>query len=728
MSIATHGSATESDAQLDPVTYEVIRHRLASINEEACTTMVHVSGSPVVHASDFNFAIYTPEGDMATVGLLYMIPVGTMSVLVKLIMERFGDTVAEGDIFFCNDPYLAAAHQNDVQVVSPLFIDGILVAWTGGCAHELDVGGMQPGSWCPNATDVFQEGLRVPPVRLRRKGEKQEDLYNIILGASRLPGSLEMDLTAMIAANEVAQGRIRELHERYGTPTVLSAMARTLDHSETAVRAALRKLPDGVFTHTDFLDHDGLSNEIYHVTCVLTKTGDELLVDLTHSSPQAAGFVNSTRPSTEGAIISGVFPLLGAQAPTWNSGVMRPIAIKTEPGTIVHPLPPAPVSASSTAGAWTASHTVVAALSKLISLGDDSRENATATSDGCWPLLNLFGLDPNGEPFGDMFLDPLAWGGGAYNHRDGIDAGGAFIGPTGHILDVETKENAVPVMYLWRRQRPNTGGPGAYRGGVTTEFAVTPHRVPAIQATLATHGVAAPNCAGMFGGFPGAGATFECVKDTVLIDQMRDEIPDQIASINGEIVEFGAKPPPFYLQAGDVVNIIPQGGGGYGDPLDRTVSAVQSDVDNRLLSRDEARTIYGAVFFGDTIDEKATQENRAAALVQRLAVAEPAKGQTVTVPADAVKSELGGALGVRTTAEGRRYIVCEACSTGLGDASTDWQSSLRSLALTTDMLPGETNLDERMAVTARLCPGCGRSHSVVVHRVGEEFVTDLIIN
>jgi len=508
------------DAGLDPVTYEVIRHRLWSINDEACTTMVHASGSPVVHASDFNVAMYTPGGDMAVVGMLYMIPVGTMSVLVKLIIERFGDTIAEGDVFFCNDPYLAAAHQNDVQVVAPFFYGDVLAGWTGACAHQLDVGGMEPGSWCPRATDVFQEGLRVPPVRLRKAGVRQDDVYNIILTASRLPFMLEMDLTAMIAANEVAHRRLTELHSRYGSEQVLRTLSASLDQSEAVVRQALRELPDGQFQHTDFLDHDGLSNEIYHITCVLTKAGDSLLIDLSNSSPQAPGFVNSTKPATVGAVISGLFPLLGASAPSWNDGIMRPVEIRLAESTIVNPLPPAPVSASSVAAAWVASHVVVAALSKLIAIDPRIGEEATATSDGCWPLLNIFGANRYGEPFGDMFLDPLAWGGGAYRTRDGVDAGGAFIGPTGRILDVETKENAVPVLYLWRRERCDTGGPGRHRGGTTTEFAVTPYGVPGVLATLATHGVAQPNCAGLFGGFPGSSAGYEFVRGSGLFAEL----------------------------------------------------------------------------------------------------------------------------------------------------------------------------------------------------------------
>ncbi len=718
--------STMQDTRLDPVTYEVIRHRLWSINDEACTTMVHASGSPVVHASDYNFAMYTPAGDMAVVGMLYMIPVGTMSVLVKLILERFPDSLAPGDVFFCNDPYLAAAHQNDVQVVAPFFHDGRLAGWTGACSHQLDVGGMEPGSWCPRATDVFQEGLRVPPVRLRAGGVRQDDVYSILLGASRLPFMFEMDLTAMIAANEVAHRRLADLHERYGSAQVVQAMATSLDQSEAAVREALRELPDGCFRHTDYLDHDGHSDEIYDITCVLTKTGDRLVIDLSESSGQAPGFVNSTRPATIGAVISGLFPLLGASTPAWNDGIMRPIEIVLAEGTIVHPVAPAPVSASSVAAAWVASHAVVAALSKLVVLHPTLGEEATATSDGCWPLLNIFGVNRFGEPFGDMFLDPVAWGGGAYRERDGVDAGGALIAPTAHILDVETKENAVPVLYLWRRERPDSGGPGRHRGGTTTEFAVTPYGVAGMAATLATHGVAQPNCAGLFGGFPGSTSGYQFVRGTGLFaDLAEGTVPTSVAELSGEHVAMSAKPPMFQFVPGDVINVLPQGGGGFGDPLDRDTDRVAEDLRDGRVSPEIAAAVYGVVLTGPgRIDEASTGHRRRDARRRRLAAAGPAPATSDTAAGPrATGRDVAGAVTLHGAGDDR-YVACGGCGQTLGQATEDWQRVLRPLDVAGTALGGMVSLDERMAVTARLCPTCGRALSVVVNRRGSVLAAE----
>ncbi|HEY5477463.1 MAG TPA: hydantoinase B/oxoprolinase family protein [Tepidiformaceae bacterium] len=734
MSVETvaSGQALSQGAVLDPVTYEVIRHRLWSINDEACTTMVHASGSPVVHASDFNFAMYTPAGDMAVIGMLYMIPVGTMSILVKLILETYHDEIAEGDVFFCNDPYLAAAHQNDVQVVAPFFQNGKILGWTGGCAHQLDVGGMEPGSWCPKATDVHQEGIRIPPVRLMREGKRVHDVWNIILTASRLPFLIEMDLTAMLAANKVAHQRLAELHDRYGSDNVLQAMYTSLDQSESVVREALRSLPDGVYEHTDFLDHDGHTNEIYDVRCVLTKSGEKLTVDLSSSSPQAPGFVNSTKPATIGAIISGLFPLLGADAPSWNDGILRPVEIITAEGTIVHARYPAPVGASSVGAAWCASHAVVAAISKMIATDEHAGAEATATSDGSWPLLNLFGLNRFGEPFGDMFLDPLAWGGGAYQSRDGIDSGGALLGPTGHILDVETKESSTPVLYLWRRERRDTGGAGRYRGGVTIEFAVTPYGVDGLVATLATHGVSQPNCAGLFGGFPGSNSGYEFVRSSDLFDGFaRSVIPATMDELPGRHEDLEAKPPMLQLIPGDVLNILPQGGGGIGDPLDRNAESVAEDVGNGRVSRGAAYAVYGVTLNDDLVVEVATTEQaRRDALMARLEKAGPS-ASTSTKHGLAEQDEhesghadedtginYGGVLRLRRHGAGFD-VFCDACDCEVGNSEGQWLYNARALELESAELGGQVHVDDRMSITALLCPGCGRALSTTVHRRGK---------
>ena len=723
-------AATGAEA-LDPITYEVIRHRLWSINDEACTTLVHASGSPVVHASDFNFSIYMPDGEMAVVGMLYMIPVGTMALVVKLIRERFGDDLREGDVFFCNDPYLAAAHQNDVQLVAPFFHDGRLTGWTGCAAHELDVGGMEAGSWCPKATDVYQEGIRIPPVRLRREGVLQREIWELIVGASRLPFMLAMDLTAILAAHKVAHSRLAEICERYGAGQVIEAMAMSLRQSAATVRAALAELPDGECRHTDFIDHDGHTNEIYEITCLARKSGETLTLDFTDSAPQAPGFINSTAAATLGAVISAVFPLLGAQAPSWNAGVMEPVELVLPKASIVNPVAPAPVSASSVAASWVASHCAIGAISKLISTHPSLADEATAISDGTWPLFNLGGLNQYGEPFGDMFLDPVAWGGGAYRHRDGIDGGGAFIAPRGVILDVETKENAVPVLYLWRRERLDSGGPGRHRGGVTTEFAVTPYGVDSFFTTLATHGVAQPNCSGLFGGYPGAGAGYELATGTDLFERFARSLSTaRVSDLAGTLVELEAKTSMFELRCGDVLNVIPEGGGGYDDPCMREPAAVAADVRDRRVSAAAAGGVYGVVLteHGEA-DVEATVRRRQEMLTARLAEARPPSRVDGASPARSSQAAftLGSALALLRDG-GALWVTCAGCGHGLGSAGENWKEHAASLDLGCDKLGTPTTLDARMAITAYLCPSCGTALDVAVGRRDAAPYQDLKFN
>lgn len=713
--------------KLDPMTYEVVRHRLWSINDEACMAMVHASGSPVVHSSDFNFAIYTADGDMAIVGMLYMIPVGTMSLLVRTIRERFGDQVEEGDVFFCNDPYIAAAHQNDVGLVAPYFSDGELVGWTGCTAHELDVGGMTPGSWCPGATEVHQEGIRIPPVRLRRGGALVEEVWEILMTASRLPHMLAMDLTAIFAAHEVAHRRLTDLAARYGVSVLTTAMAQSIEQSETTVREALRALPDGVFTHADYLDHDGLTNEIFEVVCTLRKLGDSMTVDFTGSSAQAPGFVNSTRASTLGAIATAIFPLLGAEAPSWNEGIMRPIEVILPPDSIVNPSEPAPVSSSSVAGAWIASHAMIGAVGKMLVAGGNAESEATGITDGCWPLLNVSGLNQYGEPFGDMFLDPAAWGGGAYAQRDGVDSGGSFVGPRGVILDVETKENSVPVLYLWRRQRRDSGGPGRHRGGVTIEFAVTPYGADSLTTVLATNGVTQPNCAGLFGGLPGGGSGYDCVVESDLFDRLaRSEVPTAMAAINGRRRPLEAKTPAFGLKPGDVLNVIPQGGGGFGDPLDREPSKVRDDVSAGLVSRAAARAVYGVD--PDAIDVAQVEHDRAQIKALRLVGANaPVRPPAVpSSPREEVRP-CGDALETFVV-DGRRYVGCRDCAHALGSSEENWKLAAASQELKEEELGTGFTIDPRMAVVAFACPSCARLLDVEIGPRGSTPRQDFAID
>src|SRR3954453_10375843 len=236
-----------------PVTFEVIRHKLWSINQEGSATMVHVSGSPVVHGNDYSFGIFGPEGDMAIVGVHVLQQSYCGFLSLKAFLERYDD-IEDGDVFVLNDPFVGSGHHNDVQFFMPVFYDGDLIAWIGCMAHQVDLGGMDPGSWCPTATEVYAEGLRIPPGRIVRRGETNRELWDTITANSRMPFTVSNDFTAFLAGLRVAGERMTQLCDRYGADTVRNVMGQAIETSEAGLRGLLRTLPDGTFEHESYLD------------------------------------------------------------------------------------------------------------------------------------------------------------------------------------------------------------------------------------------------------------------------------------------------------------------------------------------------------------------------------------------------------------------------------------------------------------------------------------------
>ena len=310
--------------KIDPITFEVIRHKLLAITEEQRIAFQSISGSPVVtEASDYYTGLFLADGTIATMGYKVATQGGPMTLAIRMLTELFPlETLKPGDIFLSSDPYRAAVHQNDIQILQPLFHEGALVAWAGFGAHEVDVGGMDFASWCPKAKDVYQEGIRVAGLKIVDAGIVREDVWRFILSLSRLPHLLDLDMRGMVAAGHVSQTRITELMKRYGATTVQDAMDQMIAFSELKMRERLRSLPDGIFEAVDFLEHDGHANRLYKIAVRLTKKGDQLTIDFSDSSDQAPGFVNATRAGLRGAVVGGMFPALAFDIP-WNEGLLR---------------------------------------------------------------------------------------------------------------------------------------------------------------------------------------------------------------------------------------------------------------------------------------------------------------------------------------------------------------------------------------------------------------------
>ncbi|MFW6090097.1 MAG: hydantoinase B/oxoprolinase family protein, partial [Gemmatimonadota bacterium] len=554
---------------LDPIDYEVVRNRLLAVTDEMRIALQSVSGSPTVtEATDFFTGLYVPDGSFATMGQQVTHEAAPVGNFIRHLLRTDTVTLERGDMFIGNDPYVGALHQNDVQMACPIFDGDEIIAWAGVMAHETDVGGMDFASWSPNAREVYQEGLRIPAVKLVDGGQLRADVLELIVTASRLPQSLELDIRAFIATLNVARDRILDLTGRYGAPMVMAAMQRMIETSEARVRRRLRELPDADVHVTDYVEHDGHDNRLYRVDLRLSKRGDQLTMDFGGSSPQAQGFINATRAGLMGGITGGLIPTLGFGIP-WNAGLLRPLDVRAPDGLICTAQHPAPVGSATVETVWVVTNVVCRGLNFLLAASDEHRHRAQAVSSGTMATFNLGGVNQFGERFGMHFLDPLAGGSGAFAGRDGIDAGGPPAVPVPQIADVESNEQVAPLLYLHRRLRRDTGGAGRYRGGHSAEIAVTVHGVEEVEALIMTHGALVPNSAGMFGGLPGA-----TVEQRIGAGALRDgypsgALPHDPLSLAEEIEVLGPKPGRRTLRRGDVFSVSWQGGGGWGDPLIR---------------------------------------------------------------------------------------------------------------------------------------------------------------
>ncbi|WP_020419336.1 hydantoinase B/oxoprolinase family protein [Amycolatopsis sp. ATCC 39116] len=712
---------------VDPVTYEVIRHKLWSINSEGGTTVEHVSGSPVVHATDYNFGIYTAAGEMAIIGTYLLTPIYTGAMAIEVFLDRYDD-IEPGDVFIINDPYLAAMHQNDVQFCKPVFRDGEIVAWLGCMAHQVDLGGMDPGSWCTTATDVFQEGIRIPPGRIVRKDVLNQELWDTIVLNSRMHDTVANDFRAFLAGLRVAEQRFHELCDRYGADAVRATMEKTLDNSEADLRALLRELPDGVYEHTSYLDRPdgGEGIELLQVPCRLEKTGDRLVFDFSAASPQSPAYGMTTRGGLLGAVATLMLITFGSDIP-WNHGLMRPVEVTAPDGLCVTAVEPMPVSGGAAGANWTATCSAGGAIAKMLSFSEKYEGYAFGPSDGSWQLNQFGGVDQHGEPFASMYMDSLLWGGPAFSFRDGVDAGGAMVILSGGATDVEQQEMRHPLLYLWRRMVPDSGGAGTFRGGNGIQFALTPIDTQEVTGVLGTHGVALPNRTGLFGGLPGSCARFERVTGAGALDRLGSGAPVvALTDLDGDHQVLPGVAPAARIAYGDVFECTVQNGGGYGDPLLRDPAKVAADVESGAVTVESAARLYGVELRDGEVDQAATDARRAEIRESRRSRMAAPRTEPVAAPGEPT-GIWGAALVTHRTADGLTGS-CRHCGQVLGDLTGGWEAIAGRVVLGADDLGARVEVHGDLAAVAYVCPHCVTALWVDVEPAGGKTWRDFALH
>jgi N-methylhydantoinase B len=703
-------STVTAALDIHPVTFEVIRNRLVAISEEMRIALQSVSGSPTVtEASDFFTGLFLPDGAVVSMGFQVSFQAPVCGQVIRHINGKPQLKVADGDIFIGNDPYIGALHQNDVQMIGPIYAGGEIVAWAGVEAHETDVGGMDFASWCPKAREVHQEGIRIPCVKLVDRGEMREDVLEMILTASRLPHQLGLDIRAFIATVNVARRRVGDLVSRYGADVLAEVMRRMIASSEARMRARLRELPDGVVRACDFIEHDGHDNVLYKIDVRAEKRGDKLTLDFSGSSKQAGGFINATRAGLMGGVAGGVLTTLAFDI-QWNQGALAPVEVIAPDGLICTAQFPAPVGSATVECIWSVATALMSALNKLLAAAPKYRHRAQAISDGCMATFNLGGVNQYGEPFGLHLMDPIAAGSGAWASKDGVDAGGPITSPVSCIADVERNEQAVPLFYLHRRMARDTGGAGKFRGGLSGEVALTLGGIERAQALIMTHGAEVPNTAGLAGGWPGS-----TVRQTMGRGAIGGGLPRE-----GEWEAFGPKPGLMPMTNRDLFAVTWQGGGGVGDPLERDIAAVARDVAAGAVSVEAAREIYGVILNDREADVAASESERAAIRRRRVGAFDGDPARHVN---DAAIGSLSEGLLIVRNARGTH--VTSKAGYILATGSTRWRRGAK--AVTFAQLPPAYRiaLHRDLACTAYYCPASGALLAVDFHRRDEVSVDDL---
>jgi N-methylhydantoinase B len=600
-------------AVLDPITFEVVKHRLWQINDEQALAIKTISASPiVVEGNDFNVGLFTAEGDVVTAGIGSVVHVTTMGDAVRSIIKLAGK-VRNGDMFLTNDPFLGALHQNDVVIASPVFVDGRIFLWAANVLHHPDVGGVDEGSFCINARTIYQD----PPryfLKVVDEGELVTEVERTFVTNSRLPDMVALDLRAQIGAINVVKRRLDELIAERGPEVVAATMRQAIDVAEAQVRDAIRKLPHGSWTGEAYMDGDRVgSDRIHKVALRLSREGDGLHFDYTGSSPQVDAAVNATLYATVAGSAVPLYSFLCQGDIDWNEGLRRCLRVTAPAGTVVNAQFPAPVSISTVGFRWLATVAATQAIAKMFSAAPNFRDRVCASWNSSANCNNLFAVNAAGKRVGALLSDHRGSGAGARSFADGFSHAGTITSYAGSLGNVEGAEWKLPVLYVYRRQMPDSGGPGLHRGGLTAEVALVPYRADRVVfKSTNTAGADQTNAHGIDGGYPGAGSQVAVARGSEAWARLRrGEAFSDHAAFGGTLQYLPSKAEGT-LGPDDALIFFAAGGGGYGDPLERAPETVARDVAEGKVSIDRARDSYGVVLTADSAaDSAATAARRA---------------------------------------------------------------------------------------------------------------------
>jgi N-methylhydantoinase B len=551
-------------AKLDMITVEVVRHKLEGIANEMESTLLRSSFSPIVKEGlDASASLFTMKGEALAQACAVPIHLATLIPVVETFLREFPvETMQEGDVYIMNDPYLGGTHLPDIGLVAPIFHRGRVIALSATMTHHQDVGGMTPGSIPTNATEIFQEGIRIPPLKLREAGVMNDTLVKMLRLNVRIPNTFMGDLNAQIAGCQIGARRIAELADAMGPEVLTAIFEELLNRSEAMTRAALRAMPKGVYRYADWLDNDGIELERRVRIEVAVTVGDgSIHIDLTGTSKQLKGPFNCVPSGSRAAAYFAVRALTDPTIPT-NGGCFRPVTLHLPVGSLVNPVEPAPVG-SRTATIKRVTGCILGAFK------DALPDRVPADSGGELLVLAFGGRLASGASF--VTGELIAGGAGAGRASDGVDV--VETDATNCMnLPAEAMEMEAPIRVHRLSLCRDSGGAGRQRGGL----GILKDIETLVDGVTLTHRGERHYypAGGSHDGLAGAKAHSVLHRN----DGTDEVIPSKLVTT---------------MNRGDRLVVSTAGGGGYGDPHERDRAAVRDDVRNGKVSADAARTLYG---------------------------------------------------------------------------------------------------------------------------------------
>ena len=556
---------SEKPATLDPISLEIIANALRSITDECFVALMRSAYSTnIKERRDHSIAVIDPSGRLVVQAAEALpIHIASMSGLMRCLLEKYGDAIEEGDMFVANDPHTAGGtHLPDINYAMPIFIDKVLVAFICNIAHHADVGGMAPGSMAGGMSEIYQEGLRIPVIKLFRRGEMQTDIFDLLLLNVRVPEERRGDHNAQIAACKLGERRFKEVVATHGLARIQASFDDIIVRTERRMRAAIAEIPDGTYKFSDVMDGDGVATIDIPIHLSLTIDGDTARFDFSGSSPQVTGNVNVTMNATAASVCYALKAVLDPDIPS-NQGVLDVAQIEAESGTLLNGRFPAPVAARA--------HTCQRIIDVVLgALAQALPDKVTAAANGANTTAVFAGVDPrNGRHY--LYLETLGGGMGARPHKDGKDGVQVHITNTSN-LPVESIEQEYPLRVEEYSLVEDSGGAGRQRGGMGLRRVVTPVGHECVFNGVGERFRHQPW--GLDGGASGASGQF------------------LIRDAHGER-RLADKPGEVHVAVDTRIVIETPGAGGLGDPQSRDPKSIKRDADSGKFSQSFIARHYG---------------------------------------------------------------------------------------------------------------------------------------